>query len=240
MTTGSTDSRRRPFTQSERTAVARKSSGRCGICGCPLLEADRFAVDHIAPVKEGGSNDLANLQAAHERCNGMKSAREKPDWTTDESSSTRGRPGSNVYDRAFGATRYVEAIRRNDFNPFVRIAEAPDGGDFIRQAGVAVIADLLHHGACVTSATGEVLPVGRDAVLFVWPHVAARANRYNGRVYSLICPAKADKARMGTDRRKGEDETRRRVAASAELWLAGLRCTWPCNQQAGLDAGENQ
>lgn len=52
-----------------------RQGGCCGLCRERLpMRADgkRVHVDHIVPIKEGGSNDLANLQAVHARCNHIK------------------------------------------------------------------------------------------------------------------------------------------------------------------------
>jgi len=47
----------------------------CGICGQPLDNGDQIVVDHRLPRAHGGSDDAANLQAAHKRCNAAKSGR---------------------------------------------------------------------------------------------------------------------------------------------------------------------
>jgi 5-methylcytosine-specific restriction endonuclease McrA len=47
----------------------------CGICGKPFEPGDRRVVDHIRPLAHGGSDDPSNLQAAHRRCNGLKSSK---------------------------------------------------------------------------------------------------------------------------------------------------------------------
>ena len=53
------------------------ASSTCGICGQPLgADPDNPpVVDHIIPRARGGTNDPANLQASHRRCNGAKSAK---------------------------------------------------------------------------------------------------------------------------------------------------------------------
>jgi 5-methylcytosine-specific restriction endonuclease McrA len=52
------------------------ASTHCGICGLPLLADpnDPPVVDHITPRAYGGTDDPANLQAAHRSCNGRKSS----------------------------------------------------------------------------------------------------------------------------------------------------------------------
>lgn len=51
----------------------------CGICGdaidytLPYMDPGEFVVDHKVPLSRGGSDTLANKQAAHRRCNRAKS-----------------------------------------------------------------------------------------------------------------------------------------------------------------------
>lgn len=46
----------------------------CGICGDPV-PLDDVHIDHIVPVKHGGTDVLGNLQVAHSQCNMRKGAR---------------------------------------------------------------------------------------------------------------------------------------------------------------------
>jgi hypothetical protein len=167
----------------------------------------------------------------------MKSKRDLPGWETSAVATKTHRPRNLVYDRAFPAPRYVEAMRRGQSNPFVRIEEAPDSGRFIRSMDKQQTAELLYHGACVTDSTGEVVVRGNEAYYFIWPHVASRGPRDNSGVYGLICPAKADLARFTQNRAKGEDETLRRVGVAADLWLPGAECQWPCKAATARLAG---
>jgi 5-methylcytosine-specific restriction endonuclease McrA len=56
-------------------AAIANSATRCGICGRPFVATDRRVTDHIIPIARGGTDDPWNLQAAHDRCNGVKSAK---------------------------------------------------------------------------------------------------------------------------------------------------------------------
>jgi 5-methylcytosine-specific restriction protein A len=47
----------------------------CALCGAPATE-----VDHIIPIRLGGSNDAANLQALCKSCHSAKTAREDGRW----------------------------------------------------------------------------------------------------------------------------------------------------------------
>lgn len=53
-----------------REIVLKRDGYRCAYCG---NEAE--TVDHITPVNLGGGNELSNLLAACNRCNGIKSDR---------------------------------------------------------------------------------------------------------------------------------------------------------------------
>lgn len=54
-----------------REKVFERDGGVCQICGRPLTE-DTFTVDHIVPVKRGGTNDLSNYRCLCDRCNKWK------------------------------------------------------------------------------------------------------------------------------------------------------------------------
>ena len=62
----------------DRTAIRRRGEA-CGICGEPIdytlpyLHPREFTVDHKIPRARGGSDTLANKQAAHRDCNRAKS-----------------------------------------------------------------------------------------------------------------------------------------------------------------------
>lgn len=54
-----------------------EASQDCGICGKPLdggPEHPTTTLDHIVPLREGGSHSLSNLQLAHLMCNWEKDA----------------------------------------------------------------------------------------------------------------------------------------------------------------------
>jgi hypothetical protein len=48
---------------------------RCGICGKRIASRDDASMDHIVPLADGGEHALANVQAAHRKCNYAKGAR---------------------------------------------------------------------------------------------------------------------------------------------------------------------
>lgn len=49
--------------------VFARDHGLCGICREPVLEQERWHIDHIVPLSKGGVHAYANVQLAHGRCN---------------------------------------------------------------------------------------------------------------------------------------------------------------------------
>ena len=50
--------------------VAQGRSGRpCCICGRPFTEGQKITAEHIKPLRDGGTSELANLAPAHSECN---------------------------------------------------------------------------------------------------------------------------------------------------------------------------
>lgn len=64
--------KRRQFTKGERRAVLRKTGGHCAYCGKSIGYYD-MQVDHVIPLRKGGTNDLDNLLPACRSCNHYKS-----------------------------------------------------------------------------------------------------------------------------------------------------------------------
>lgn len=60
---------RQPLPQALRMQVVARDNWECGICLRPIEGMDDLHIDHIHPVHAGGTNELRNLQAAHEWCN---------------------------------------------------------------------------------------------------------------------------------------------------------------------------
>ncbi len=61
------------FNRSDIIALFRKQHGRCAICGEKLK---RYHIDHIVPLKLGGTNNPHNLQLTHGKCNQRKGAKD--------------------------------------------------------------------------------------------------------------------------------------------------------------------
>ena len=44
----------------------------CNICGLVIQSTDKVHIDHIIPVRRGGTDAASNLQVVHEKCNLLK------------------------------------------------------------------------------------------------------------------------------------------------------------------------
>jgi 5-methylcytosine-specific restriction endonuclease McrA len=70
---------RNTATRDQHRSAIRRTKPPCGICqteidySLPHTDPRSFVVDHIVPLNKGGTDDLANKQAAHRDCNRAKS-----------------------------------------------------------------------------------------------------------------------------------------------------------------------
>jgi hypothetical protein len=68
--------KRKPFSPGTRFRILARDGFRCQSCGASASEPGvKLHVDHIHPVKHGGTNDPGNLQALCQSCNLGKGAR---------------------------------------------------------------------------------------------------------------------------------------------------------------------
>lgn len=65
--------KRKPMTKTTRFEVFKRDSFTCQYCGAKAPDAI-LCVDHIVPVKEGGTNDILNLVTSCDPCNSGKGA----------------------------------------------------------------------------------------------------------------------------------------------------------------------
>lgn len=66
--------KRKPISKKVRFEIFKRDSFRCQYCGNAAPDV-LLEIDHIKPVKEGGSNDITNLITSCEDCNRGKGAR---------------------------------------------------------------------------------------------------------------------------------------------------------------------
>lgn len=61
--------------------VIARTKANCHICGKPIdytlhhLDDGAFVIDHVKPLKLGGTDTIENIAAAHRACNSKKRAR---------------------------------------------------------------------------------------------------------------------------------------------------------------------
>ena len=69
---------RKKLSKSERMKIYKKCNGHCAYCGCELEYKD-MQVDHIIPLRKGGSDTEDNMVPACRSCNHYKAT-----FTADE------------------------------------------------------------------------------------------------------------------------------------------------------------
>lgn len=62
---------RRRLTQDQRKIIFDKMEGHCAYCGCEI-SLQTMQVDHVVPLRKGGSDVLANMLPACRSCNHYK------------------------------------------------------------------------------------------------------------------------------------------------------------------------
>ena len=63
-----------------RQAVSEQCKGKCALCGDSY--AAKFDVDHIVPLREGGLDNISNMQALCRPCHARKCEQEETTCTT--------------------------------------------------------------------------------------------------------------------------------------------------------------
>lgn len=63
---------RKYFSKEEKYEVLEKSKGRCSHCGKKISVGSGFTMEHVVPIAQGGTNDIANLVALCKDCNAEK------------------------------------------------------------------------------------------------------------------------------------------------------------------------
>src|SRR5260370_41554716 len=62
---------RKPLSNTVKEAVyarLRSNGNVCALCAQPILADDKTHIDHILPVRKGGTDDPSNLQVVHAKC----------------------------------------------------------------------------------------------------------------------------------------------------------------------------
>ncbi|EOS94737.1 HNH endonuclease [Erwinia tracheiphila] len=67
------------FSETKRKIIFNKFYGRCAYCGTSVEFIDMH-IDHITPKKEGGNNELRNLNPSCAKCNTTKGDRSLEDF----------------------------------------------------------------------------------------------------------------------------------------------------------------
>lgn len=70
---------RRRFTAQQRQDVYDKLDGHCAYCG-ELLRIEDMQIDHVVPLRSGGTNDMVNLLPACRSCNHYKRGNSLEAW----------------------------------------------------------------------------------------------------------------------------------------------------------------
>lgn len=76
--------------------LAARDKGRCTICGEKLN--GNVDIDHIVPVKDGGTNESSNLRVVHSSCHKARHASMVSNGKTYDRSKFTGRRGDKITD----------------------------------------------------------------------------------------------------------------------------------------------
>lgn len=70
--------KRRTITKAMRVRIFDRAGGVCHLCKLPInaTRGEKWHVEHVKPLWEGGSDDEANMAPAHVDCHATKSAEE--------------------------------------------------------------------------------------------------------------------------------------------------------------------
>lgn len=68
--------KRKAMTEARVARIFLANGGKCGICGNPILDGEKYDIEHPDPLWAGGSDDDAKLYPVHMRCHAPKTATE--------------------------------------------------------------------------------------------------------------------------------------------------------------------
>lgn len=63
--------KRRKLSKAERTEIHNKYDGHCAYCGCEI-DISKMQVDHVKPLRIGGTDTMDNMMPACRSCNHYK------------------------------------------------------------------------------------------------------------------------------------------------------------------------
>lgn len=90
--------KREPIPTRKRDAVLRKTSGKCAYCAVTLTtkpgHPHSYCVDHVLAVRNGGTDDVANLIPSCRDCNAKKSAKTALRFMADDTNGDPDATGS--------------------------------------------------------------------------------------------------------------------------------------------------
>lgn len=70
---------RRRLSDTSRVALFLRHDGICHICGSRIIAGERWEVDHVLPLAQGGDDDDTNTRPAHVKCHRVKTAKDASD-----------------------------------------------------------------------------------------------------------------------------------------------------------------
>lgn len=73
---------RKALTPTQRLKMFESHKGMCVLCGAKIHAGERWIDEHLAPLSQGGSNDLSNRGPAHEACADTKTFGKDGDLAT--------------------------------------------------------------------------------------------------------------------------------------------------------------
>ena len=63
---------RRRISTRERVDIFHRWTGQCHLCGGRITAGERWDVEHVIPLAQGGADEGDNLRPAHTKCHAVK------------------------------------------------------------------------------------------------------------------------------------------------------------------------
>ena len=116
-------SKRRTITKAMRVRIFDRASGVCHLCKLPInaTRGEKWHVEHINPLWEGGSDDESNMAPAHVDCHATKSGEEAAPRAkgTRQRASHIGavKPKGQISNRGFPPSEKLQRIEKQSLPP---------------------------------------------------------------------------------------------------------------------------